>query len=759
MKTIKLLFILVLLTQCTFAQKTQIKILASNNQYTILDISLTDIQFDNIMTSRGKAHHVILENGIFIPKQGAPNVPKIPLSITIPLGKKSKVEILSGEYTEYNDMLLAPSKGKIYQNIKKEDVPYIFGEEYSKNEFYPKGLYSINTPFYVRKLKGQTIQLQPIQYNGVTQKMRIYYHVKIKINFISDEIETPLMAQDELIEDVMLPIYQQRFLNFDAQNKKRYTPLTQEGSMLILTPAMFLNDVEPFVIWKEQKGIKTFVVNVDTLAAGVSETSIFNVVKQYFTEKNILYVLILGDDAQIPPMNMNGSSATLLGPSDNAYGYQVGNDHDPDIIVGRFSGSTTLDIQTQVNRTIKYEKTPNISSAWYTKQAVAGSDQGPGDDWQYDYQHLRKIADSNISNYNYTMKYELFDGSQGGADAPGSPVPSDLLNVFNDQIGLMYYCGHGSVQAFSTSGFGTSDVVNMTNTNGSWPAIFSTACLNGNFLGQTCLGEELLQARSGNQETGAIATLMSIILQSWDPPMEGQDEIAAMMQGARPGNYKTTFGSLAMNGCLSVNQAYNDVNVDPNGGNEITDTWEIFGDPSVELKTGHEGNLACTHGFEIGQGHTDFKVNSNIEGASIGLYYKNKYWGSGKIVSGVCYITNGVEPVALGDTLFITGTKQNYMPYFGWAKVVNVVSDVRDVEESQISISPNPTADLISIQNTSINPIQLIRLYDMEGKLLLEKNADGKSKASLSLKQYPTGNYILELHTQGGHYSKKVTKQ
>ena len=61
------------------------------------------------------------------------------------------------------------------------------------------------------------------------------------------------------------------------------------------------------------------------------------------------------------------------------------------------------------------------------------------------------------------------------------------------------------------------------------PFILSVACNNGTFTNGTCFGEAWLRATNGGQPTGAIATYMSYISQSWDPPMCGQDEVVDLL--------------------------------------------------------------------------------------------------------------------------------------------------------------------------------------------------------------------------------------
>ena len=89
--------------------------------------------------------------------------------------------------------------------------------------------------------------------------------------------------------------------------------------------------------------------------------------------------------------------------------------------------------------------------------------------------------------------------------------------------GMINYCGHGSDTSWGSTGFNNSNVNALVNDN-MLPVICSVACVNGNFPNQTCFAEAWLRATNNGEPTGAVATYMSTVNQSWDPPMEGEDE-------------------------------------------------------------------------------------------------------------------------------------------------------------------------------------------------------------------------------------------
>jgi hypothetical protein len=60
-----------------------------------------------------------------------------------------------------------------------------------------------------------------------------------------------------------------------------------------------------------------------------------------------------------------------------------------------------------------------------------------------------------------------------------------------------------------------------------------------------------------------------------------------------------------------------------------------------------------------------------------------------------------------------------------------------------LSIAPNPSSDLVSVNSNS--QIEYLRCYGMDGKIALEITMDGDNQ--FSVKSLPTGLYMLEVRT------------
>ena len=557
----------------------------------IITIELSDFKMEEIEINGEKYYKVLIDKEGQLMRKGYPDLPKICRSVTIPDDKEMGVRIIGHRYVEYENILIAPSKGSILRCVNPEEVEYEFGEIYSKDEWYPQNLVSLREPYILRDFRGQVFEFYPFQYNALQKKMRFCPYITFEIYPVGDGgINTYNGVRADKIDSEFNEIYKRHFINYDAT---KYIPVEEEGNMLVICYDNFYEAMLPFVEWKNMKGIPTEIVNVSTI--GNNANLIKSYISNYYNTTGLTFVLLVGDVQQIPTLSAGGYA------SDPSYSYIVGNDHYPDLFVGRFSAQTVAQVETQVNRSIYYEKYPQFAD-WYSKGVGIASSQGPGDDNEYDYEHIRNIRNK-LLNYTYIQVDELYDGSQGGEDAPGNPTASMVASSINDGRGIINYCGHGSATSWVTSGFSNSNVNALLNEN-MLPFIWSVACNNGEFNNyDTCFAEAWLRATHNGQPVGAIATFMASRTQYWNEPMDAQDEMVDILVESYSNNIKRTFGGISFNGCMHMNDVYGST------GYTMTDTWHVFGDPSLEVRTATPTNMSVVHEPTVMAGNVSFVVN------------------------------------------------------------------------------------------------------------------------------------------------------
>ncbi len=625
------------------------RLVSSGSGNSVVSFTIPGFYLHEVATPAGNAFTVNLGEGTPVMLAGAPDLPKLATSLVIPDRGQMAVRVIASAYTDFPGLMIAPSRGNISRQDDPSAIPYSYDQGiYSTDGFYPGMETGLREPYIVRDLRGQTLLVYPFQYNPVTKLLRVYHSITVEVYQIPGTGLNELSRKGDAIaiHQDFLQVYTRQFLNFDQIT---YSPLGDYGNLLVICHGPFMSTMEPYVKWKNSIGYRTEMVNVSSI--GNTSAQIKTYITDYYNTYGLTAVLLVGDAAQIPTNTGSG----LGGPSDNAYGYIVGNDHYSDVFIGRFSAENTDHVQTQVSRTINYEKNPQLlTDDWYTTVLGIASDQGPGDDGEYDYQHVRNMQTDCLA-YTYTWNPELFDGSQGGNDPPGNPTPQQVSTEVNSGTGLILYTGHGSTTSWGTSGFSNANVNQLTNMD-KLPFIWSVACVNGNFTGTTCFAEAWLRASQGGQPTGALAFLGSTINQSWNPPMEGQDEMVDILTEHYPGNIKRTFAGLSINGCMKMIDTYG------NDGRDMADTWTVFGDPMVMVRTATPQPLTVTHLPTVFVGSTSLEVGCNYDGARATVSIADTMLASGVVANGTVTLTFPVITTP-GDTLHLVVTGWNKIPY------------------------------------------------------------------------------------------------
>ncbi len=630
--------------------------------------------------------------GAGILKAGAPDLPLYAQSIIIPDTGSMEVIINKVNFVEIKNIDIAPSKGNLLRTVNPDSVPYVYGPEYQLDALYPAEIVYLREPYILRDFRGQTIVVQPFQYNPVTKTLRIYTNIEFEVKSMPSPGINVFNRNKSLnsIDREFNEIYKRQFLNYSSSLK--YTPLSDNpGRMLIISYSNFMSAMQPFVEWKIMKGIPCEIVDVSTIGNNVS--SIKNYVKNYYNTNGLTYLLLVGDFAQVtsPTAYLSG----VTGAKDNEYAYVVGNDHYQEFFVGRFSAESVADVETQVTRSINYEKNPTTGD-WYQSTLGIASAEGPGHNNEYDYQHMRNIM-NDLMNYNYTTYYELYEDSQGGQDAPGDPMASNVSTIVNPGVGSIFYCGHGADTYWVTTGFSNSSVNALTNYN-KLPFIYSVSCVIGHFNAGTCFCEAWMRANKTSGPTGAIGIFGSTINQSWEPPMTAQDEMVDILIETYTNNIKRAFAGIAINGCFKMNDVHA-------ADYEMTDTWTVFGDPSIVLRTKNPMTMTVSHPSSISTGTSNITVNCNVNGAYVSITLNNQILGTGYVSSGTANITLNPAPSNNGETLKVCVTAYNYIPYLGDIVVSGTSTNPQNftataISQTQINLSWN--------LNTSNNPVLLV---------------------------------------------------
>ncbi len=587
-----------------------VKLIHSNIQETQIQYSLDGYNKTPLETPRGIENVISVGEGTQIMEKGMPDLAKLVSTIIIPDMDKMEINVVSSEYQEFTDVEVAPSKGHFDRSTDPDDVPFTYGEAYETDAFWPEDLAQLEEPFIMRDFRGQTVTIFPFQYNPVSKTLRVYTDIEVEITSTGEEGETTLERRQEeiLVEPEFGRIYERFFLNIAAAERGYPMLETEEGSLLIICYDDFMDAMKPFVDWKRTTGRKTELVSTEE--AGTTSGAIQAYVEDYYHDnENFAHLLLIGDSDQIPPVPGWG------GHSDNAFGF-IESPNFNDIFVGRFSAENIEEVETQVQRTIEYERDIDESDEWLSTGLGVARNEGTG--WGHhgegDHQHMDFIKDT-LLNYTYNEVHSCYDGTGYSTSA------AEISGHIEDGVSTINFCNHGSVTGWSVANYGMFHVNNLENV-GKLPYIQSVACVNGAFVGQTCFAEAWLRATDDDGEpTGAIAMMAATINQPWQPPMCGQDEMVSIKteESIEHGpTIKRTYGGITANGSMFMIPQYG------GQGTSTHATWILFGDPSLMVRTDVPTPFEPEYASEIEAGAESFIVESVEDGATVAITMINE---------------------------------------------------------------------------------------------------------------------------------------
>ena len=560
-------------TGSTQAVAPKVKLISDAEQATEVCVALGGFFKEEVSTPQGAQYIITVPKMASMLEEGAPDLPLFAVPVLI--GDRAEMEVLVKDvrYQDFEGLEVAPSKGNFSRQINPDDVPFRYGEAYTQNRFFPDAQALLDAPYVLRDFRGQNILVYPFAYNPVTKTLRVYTQLTLTMRKTGDNGSNAKVSRRSS-QTKMAPetdaMYQHRFVNYRERTTK-YSFVSDEGEMLVICPSSYLDAMQPFVAWKNESGRPTTLVNLDDIGGNNIDQIKSYILSHYNnSNENLCYVLLVGDYNDITPKLTNG------GRSDIWLGQLEGSDNYPEVFVGRFSVESVADVQNQVSKVIYYERDMPASADWLGKGIGIGSTEGAGsghNGGESDYIHMEYIRDT-LMHYTYSDVSRHYLGVGVGTNA------AMLSADFNAGAGICNYCNHGSVTGWYVGSFTNSHVNALVN-DYKWPFIWSTACLNGQF-NSTCFAEAWMRATNNitGAPTGAIGGMFSYINQPWQPPMTGQDEMVDVLcEWRSPDQYHHTFGGASLNGNMKILDLF------PSDHGDTHNTWILFGDPSLMLRT------------------------------------------------------------------------------------------------------------------------------------------------------------------------------
>ena len=305
-------------------------------------------------------------------EEDTPQKPALPYrldSFTVPDGYSVNVKVVDSLFVEL-PYTLSPARPPLTDSgnvsYTKDNVPTISAYK----GFLPSSIVSKDNMGVYRGKGVVDVMVSPIQYSYEQNTIRAYKSISYKVTFVKSNTKRyanvsvqNLDAADDFLNNTTINGFQQpaAFADTKATNGKK--------GYLIISTSKFKTSVEKFASWKRLLGFDVrIILNDSWTSSSVKE----EVKKQYNSNSNLYYLLIVGDNTDVPGQAFSKKIGfeTVNYVSDLYFSCMDGDDDViPDLLYGRLPVATESEANVVVDKIINYEKSP-VSDASFYKTGV-----------------------------------------------------------------------------------------------------------------------------------------------------------------------------------------------------------------------------------------------------------------------------------------------------------------------------------------------------------------------------------------------------
>jgi len=579
---------------------------------------------------------------------GKAELPQFGRMLQLPFDSEFSYYIVDKDTVTFDNVMIYPA-----QQMPSRDNPgfrypfYADSEFYKSSQTYPQDIVTLGDTGVLRDIYVARLGIFPFQYNPAERKLEVHKRITIAVD-IKTGAESR-MFMDDSVSSSFDALYRGVILNYDHNSRGAKV---EAESMLVLIEDSLDANFAPFIEWKKSKGVKVYKLLMSSV--GSTTTAIKNAIQNAYDtySPKPSYVVMVGHTTLIPP----NYRSTAFGNAASDYPYTLmDGDNYPDILIGRILAKNTTHVDVQVSKIVNYEQNPFSGSeaAFYSKAFGIASNEGynPSDE-----DYINGIANY-LLNGTYTYHDYFFQGD-------GNATAANISAAINNGRTYATYIGHGSGTSWTSVNTTFSNTQVHALSNGfKLLALIDVACLNGKFDGiSECFGEAWMWAGTASVPKGAVAYYGGSVSISWYPP-------AIMATGIAKHHFQDpvyTFGGSCLAGQMYL--------VAQSGWNSDTqdnfEWYNIFGDPSLMMRTASPSTLSVTHPSLIAAGSTSASVNvmaggSAFQGALVCIYAQNNedVYASAFTNSSGNAVLNFDSAVSPADELKITVTGYNTNVY------------------------------------------------------------------------------------------------
>ena len=746
--------LLALMMLISFSLRAQVNYRITENSYQKVKISFTfgTIESAYLKTNEGAFSRIYMEGCAGSNSIGNPELPVAVNMLEIPICGDYVLNVYGKDLVIYDAQTLdvnypvypvQPSLSKSHEG----PVEFMQNKTtYQTDAFYALPLAQFEETGIMRNLNTGTLYVSPVQYNPVTQEIKIYKTIDVEIIFKKIEFLKTQVVK-ELHKNPLF--YPSHIINPVQHSNAEFA--SAPIKYLIVAHPMFRGALDEFIAWKQRKGFLVEIVYTDEENVGVTTTSIAAFIKSHYdnaTSDNPAptFVLLVGDVEQIP---------TFKGTEDrhptDLYYFTWAGGNIPCCYYGRFSAQNVAQLTPQIEKTLQYEqyKMPDPN---YLNNIVliAGYDKDEAPIYGNAFvNYVTKYYANN--KYGYKEVYAHYHPCNLEGDA--------IRDEIGKGVGIANYTAHCNEHGWSIPAFSKNQISEMNNLD-KYGLIIGNCCLSSRFNIKECFGEALLRAAG----KGAVGYIGASNYTYWDEDfywsvgMKSPYDSTPIYNPQNLGAYDklfhthdepfhrwmTTFGSMLVAGNEAIQMSTSSLK---------TYYWEIYhlmGDPSVMtyLAQPKPMNVEVAKVLKVGETTLQAKVAPNAYCAltdSIGTLLCAGF------ADETGNITLNLIPLVAGKYEFAAWA-QNYVQFF---KTIMVRQGA--MNEDPCFISPNPAHTTLNI--FADNLIISYEIVDMIGKRISFQKNINTNLTEVNVSSLLSGVYFIRIKdNQNKTYTKKFVK-
>ena len=636
--------------------------------------TVSGIGFSEVNTSEGFFTLLNIKEFGLRNAEGEPALPVYRKLIEVPLGATYSVRIRHSHVTEIDlgqhgiRFPVFPSQPPLSKSDDPDKVPFIINKAlYNTDRYIEDELVTVTNIGLMRALNLARVDISPVQYNPVTQILRIYDDLEIEIVFEHADIQGTEDLKVSKASPYFISTYKMA-ANYRSPGPDDALITSAPATYVIVSDPMFQSALQPFIQWKVKKGFNVIQAYTSNPAVGTTTTSIKSYLQNLYNTPPAGYaapsfVLFVGDVAQIPAWS--GSAGSHV--TDLRYCEYTG-DNLPEVFYGRFSANNPAQLQPQIDKTLEYEQYLMPDPSFLGEVVmVAGADAG------------HQTWSNGQINYGtetyFNAAHNILSHTYLQPEPSGGNYSQQIRNNVSDGVAYGNYTAHCSSSGWADPSFTTAHIPALTN-QGKYGLLVGNCCQSATFDG-TCFAEEILRA----ENKGAVGYIGGSNSTYWDEDFWwgcGFKTVALnpVYDGNHIGAYDGTFhdhgeptddwfvtqGQMVVCGNYAVEES--------NSGMK-TYYWEIYhlmGDPSLMIYYSVPPPLSATYLSTLMIGMNSLTVSTEAY-ATVALS-GNGVLLDAKVTGLSGSVTLNFSPLSAPGNLDIVITKQNRQPHTGTIQVI-----------------------------------------------------------------------------------------